>query len=690
MEDSNQQDNNEMNNDNISDYDSDDEDEEYKYAIPLLYDNNILQRLKQNDPSITHLNIPLDCIGNFTQNDECNFNNIDWKVDGDCIINNTQLKHMKIYYRGICLGRSVDQPYVLGEIGHKLPTRNQLQDFFSCIYRNRSINIICFNSICVCDEFGGGLIKGLSGHHSLVRLDIGQDYYTGIDGQWGSIGCRAIGKVINHPLTKLKDLRLSYSKLDDQAIQTLSDAIMGINILQKLCLNGNKDVTSVGWRALSTVLQHPNCKLIKISLNHNANIKNKSVHEGVNILGSALRGSSVKALDLSSNKSIITNKWQTLFDQLYHSSVESLELSDNKIDDAGLASVANIHTLKSLVLGINRLITPTGWQSFFNSLQRRGTRLVKLDITYNKIGSTCVAALGSLLNSMNTLKTLVMNGMIYLNDAENSSEHMTPQGWVRLFTTLQDSDLNLVKLYLGENQIDDEGMQLLIPLVSNMNSLKHLGLSCNYSLTPTGWQALITGYLQSPNFALEKLYLGSNNINDDTVVALTSALIHNETLKELDLEGCEYDSDNDEQEVEESITEIGWEALSTLLCNKTSILDTYNSNHTLEYVGEIHPTDYLVSYLALNINEDKVEVARQKILQTHFSSEDDKKIQELLDMELEMMSTAIAWIGRPTHASWIGTNVSGLSLMFNLMRRVPDLFDSSPQKKPTGKREPGA
>ena len=68
-----------MNNDNISDNDSDDEDEEYKYAIPSLYDNNILQRLKQNDPSITHLNIPLDCIGNFTQNDECNFNNIDWK-----------------------------------------------------------------------------------------------------------------------------------------------------------------------------------------------------------------------------------------------------------------------------------------------------------------------------------------------------------------------------------------------------------------------------------------------------------------------------------------------------------------------------------------------------------------------------------------------------------------------------------
>ena len=52
-------------------------------------------------------------------------------------------------------------------------------------------------------------------------------------------------------------------------------------------------------------------------------------------------------------------------------------------------------------------------------------------------------------------------------------------------------------------------------------------------------------------------------------------------------------------------------------------------------------------------------------------------------MDLEMMPTAIAWIGRPLTLGWRGTNVSGLSLMFNLMRRLPDLFDSTAQKKPS-------
>jgi len=91
--------------------------------------------------------------------------------------------------------------------------------------------------------------------------------------------------------------------------------------------------------------------------------------------------------------------------------------------------------------------------------------------------------------------------------------------------------------------------------------------------------------------------------------------------------------------------------------------------------------DDLLSYLELNKNEDKGEVARQKILQTHFLDDHTSKIQELLDMELEMMPSTIAWIGRPNRADWSGTHVSGLSTMFNLMMRLPDLFDSSTVQK---------
>ena len=164
------------------------------------------------------------------------------------------------------------------------------------------------------------------------------------------------------------------------------------------------------------------------------------------------------------------------------------------------------------------------------------------------------------------------------------------------------------------------------------------------------------------------------------MVEFTNALVHNKSFKYLDVGDCPDDDGH------ARITKRGWEAISTLLCNKASIMDTYNSNHTLQDPGDYaYPLDTipknLVDSLELNENKDKVEVARQKILRAHFSGDNDDStnVQEFLDMELEVIPTAIAWIGRPT-VGWIGSDMSRLSLMYNLTRRLPDLFDSSAQK----------
>lgn len=141
------------------------------------------------------------------------------------------------------------------------------------------------------------------------------------------------------------------------------------------------------------------------------------------------------------------------------------------------------------------------------------------------------------------------------------------------------------------------------------------------------------------------------------------------------------------------ITKRGWLAVSNLVCNKRSILDTYTSNHVLRYLGDYYCDgigDEMYPYLVLNENKYKTEVTRQKILLTHFSGsgDDDKSnMQELLDMELEVMPTAISWIGRPVAIHWKGKNVSGLSLLYNLVRKIPDLFDSGGAQKKSTKRK---
>jgi len=664
MEDTNNQDD-PMDDDNVDDSinieedDSDMEEEELNPQVRL--DNNIiLQRLKQNDSGVTNLSVSLS---------DKYFNSIDWKEDGDCIANNAKLKKLRISFNSSIT-------YWLGkwDNGQDLPTREQLQDFFSSVYQNSSIASITFSTIQMF-KFGGDILEGLGGHPSLIRLDI--EF-----GKLGSTGCEALGKVLAHTNSKLRDLRLPNCDLVDEGIRTLCGALMGNSTLKKFCLSGNRRITSTGWRVLSTVLQHPNCKLTTLRL-----ISNSINDEGADVLGGAVTVSSLQSLILGYNPGISSRGWQTLLTHLSQSAIEHLDLSDNKVDDNGLAILASISTLKSLDICNNRPITPAGWQSFFNSLQRRGTQLVKLNISGNEVRNICVAALSSLLRNMNRLKTLNMNCMVNFEQQSDNSVYITPTGWISLFTTLQGSNLDLADLSLGSNSIDNEGMQLLVRLVSSMSAMKYLNLGHNPLVTPAGWQAL-AGYLQSPNFALEELHLDENNINDDTMITFANALSHNKTLKVLNL----YQDDNTDEDDNELITHRGWEAVSSLLCNKSSIMDTYNSNHTLHRLGDhdeyyAYPLDRIPNHLAesleLNKNKDKVEVARQKILQTHFSTEniDASHIQEFLDMELQVLPPVIAWIGRPTDDDWIGKRVSGLSTMFNLVRRLPDLFDSSPQKK---------
>jgi len=466
MADTNQDDTYEMNNNNdtnsneeesyIIDDDSDDEDD---YYMPLTA--KTLQGLKQNDRAITTLDIYLH-----RRDDKRFFNSVNWNEDVDCIANNTNLKKLTIS---------------MGE------DPGQLQDFFSCVHRNRSIEDIKICSESPIDErVCGFILEGMIGHPCLVRF-----YLRG--GSLG-MGCISLRKVLEHPQSELKDLCLSNCQLDDERLCILCDALLSNHsTLKRLSLSRNTKITSVGWRALSTVLNHPNCKLIDLDL------RNTGINDdATSLLGSALSGSSVKVLDLEYNRSISSAGWQMFFIQLAQTSMESLILiRNNQIDDDCLASLAGISTLKSLDLSCNSSITPTGWRSFFNSLQRRGAQLKKLDISETEVGDVGLAALRSLLSSMTTLKTL--------NMMSRNIARMSTQGWVSFFNTIQDSNLDLVKLDVSGNNIDDDGLQLLIRIASRMSSLKHLHLGSN-RVTTAGWQAL-TGYLQSPNVALRELDL---------------------------------------------------------------------------------------------------------------------------------------------------------------------------------------
>ena len=530
--------------DNIENIDYNSSDiEEYDEVIEL--DENTLQRLKQDDPSVTHLSLSLSASD---QNYLNYFNKIDWKVDGDCISNNTHLKKLRVH--------------VFDSISADHKHRQQLEDFFSCVYRNRSINVIDINLAFF--EFAGSLIfDGLGGHPSIIRLEI-----TSYSKPLGSLGCEVLGKILKHSKCKLRDLRLSRCILDDDSrINLLFDALSNNSTLKKLSLSlfNNTSINTVGCQSLSAVIRHTNCKLTKLSLSSTG-----LNDETVNILGSALSGSSVKVLDLSSNYSITNSGWQTLLNQISKAPIINLDLSSSQIDDTSLVSLANISTLKCLDLCCNSSITQTGWESFFNTLRQRGFKLVDLNIAENNIGYEGSDALSRLISNMSTLKTLGMNDMDYPQDYA--------WVWVSFFDTMWGSNLDLVELYLSGNSINDDGIEILTDLVSSMPSLKLLNFGYNRLVTPFGWWQALSEILESPNFALKELDLSANKIDDDTMIVFANALAGNKTLKLLHL----Y---QDPQE----ITKKGWEAINSSLQQNKYHGYLQLQSYTSRFYGRSHP-----------------------------------------------------------------------------------------------------
>jgi hypothetical protein len=252
--------------------------------------------------------------------------------------------------------------YAFGRQGNELPTRQQLKNFFSCMYRNSSIESVLFSLIEI-NEFGAALIEGLQGHPSLIRLEI--EF-----GRLGRVGCSALGKVLKHPKAKLRDLQLPNCNIDDSGLGALCDGLLVNSSMRRISLYGNREITSVGWRALSNVIRDSNCKLVNLDLS-----SSELNDDGANILGSGLHESSVKDLNLSLNSSITGSGWRTLSNQLSQTSIKSLNISSNNMDDFGVAELASINTLKSLDLNFSRSVTPPGWRTFFNTLRTRGAQL---------------------------------------------------------------------------------------------------------------------------------------------------------------------------------------------------------------------------------------------------------------------------------------------------------------------------
>jgi hypothetical protein len=191
----------------------------------------------------------------------------------------------------------------------------------------------------------------------------------------------------------------------------------------------------------------------------------------------------------------------------------------------------------------------------------------------------------------------------------------------------------------------------------------------------------VSTMIQSECCSLTHLELDDENfpLGDDVAVALANALKGNKSLTRL-----MFNPDD--------LTPVGWSAFSKLLCDTSSVSNTYHSNHTLQTIGYsiLQRSNYpqarqdLEQLLALNGLTDK-HAAIQKILKYHPDLDvgpflgDERKLLPLVMSWFERVSRQQAERSESARFRGIVESVSAeeiqnrqLSTMYNFVRGMPD------------------
>ena len=308
------------------------------------------------------------------------------------------------------------------------------------------------------------------------------------------------------------------------------------------------------------------------------------------------------------------------------------------------SALAKNRSLKRISLARNPHISITGWRSLIPQL----SSLEEVKLWGNSIDNEAARLLADVIVNSSHLQELNLA----------SSDTIDTTGWQCIFNALQHSSCTLKELRLHNNNFRDEDLvNLTQALVSGRScSLKRLYLGNIQSISDWG---PLTTLLQNPFSNLEELDIGNRIMSDEEIVSIANSLVGNTKLKYLIL-----------RKRRRAIWE---DSFIRLLCNESTIIDTFNSNHTLEWIGssnQRHKPDIAGEQIGrlFRINREctPADAARRKIIQVHFSG--NISMEPFVDMDCEVFPHVIAWMARDGY---------GRSLVYQFLRNFTYMLDVS-------------
>ncbi|XP_036417473.1 NACHT, LRR and PYD domains-containing protein 12-like, partial [Colossoma macropomum] len=368
--------------------------------------------------------------------------------------------------------------------------------------------------------------------------------------------CEDLASALSSNSSCLRELDLSYNKLQDLGAQELSAGLKSPNCkLEKLSLpdcsitdEGCADLVkalklnpshlkdlNMSWnkpgdsavKELSDLLEDPHSKLEILQLS-DCSIKAEGCADVVKALKS--NPSHLRELDLSGNNpggSAVKELSDLLEDP--HCKLEKLRLSDCSIKAEGCADVVkalklNPSHLRELNLNWNKP-RDSGMKELSDLLRDPHCKLEKLQL------SDCSIKAEGCADMVKALKSNPSN----LRELNLSRNNPGRSAMKELSDLLEDPHCKLQKLQLSDCSITNEGCADLVKaLKSNPSHLRELDLSCNKPGISAAKE--LSDLLRDPHCKLEKLQLSSCGITDEGCNDLVKALKSNPShLRELEL-----------------------------------------------------------------------------------------------------------------------------------------------------------
>eukprot|EP00984_Skeletonema_dohrnii_P037577 scaffold39796_cov139-Skeletonema_dohrnii-CCMP3373.AAC.1 len=449
----------------------------------------------------------------------------------------------------------------------------------------------------------------------------------------------------------LKHIHFSDNNLHDEESAQIAAALVVQPQIEELIFYDNINIGRLGGIALGSTLKiwrAPSLKKLSICISE---INDECIQVMAAGMINCSSLSELNMLNFNLGGNLITEVGLKSFSDMFQTGsccMEKLHLSGMNIGFDGApalaAGLSRCRSLKSLDLS-NNILGDAGLDAIVAGLAN-SSNLEELELSCNGVFSS--AGLGSLATLFRTAEnsmavSLAHNG---INDEglQALSEGVTNQ-------------CNVTILDLSYNTITDEGVQALASGLINNSNLEILRLSGHGSITAAGLRSL-SAFFQSESCALKEFWLHNMSIGDDGASALADGLVGNKSLEELRF-CCDTSG----------ITDVGWSAFSKLLCDTSSVNNTYLSNHTLELIGNNDtPTD-IAKYLQLKqvYSVSQVEMVKVKVIMSH----PHLNMEPFFPWRLKFLPLVVAYFDAVKSIFGLSETGQDLSIVYQFVRGMP-------------------